>query len=232
MASTQTFPYSYSALYKMANDVSFYVQRDFSTLTNFGLNDEKLILFKEIIQKFNTLTSDNEFVRQKIKIDQQLENLLQDIKKSVKEIMTRVAIVFNEGTEIYNSFDYYNFRMSFEYQLIKQLKIIIKQTEKYFDWLRMYGVTNEHQVNLWRFSKKYEKLLKQKNQLESKREITAQERKNLAAELYQQLTKICKVAYTVWEKQNDGRKNDYFHFSETKNNQNKQENTITKRIIG
>ncbi len=205
----KTYNFSDKILVQLTDKICDFAQRDLNELSSKGITMERLhALQNKRIDLDDTLNDDDWKDELNIKIADR--DLAAKKCESLAEKLLNIArITFSENSARFRSFGFENFSNYSDAQKIKAYKRICRRAHNNMSTLNGAGFTDNMLKEFDNANHDYDFAIDALEDFSADCDIALEDRRKMGNEIFEEINKICKIAYKFHSQKNDARVNDY-----------------------
>ncbi len=217
-AENRIYNFPDADLYVQSLERLRYAKRDIEQFEDYGYSKEKMMAFKSMIEKFSRLKEDDELVGEQMILTEKKSQTAEKLKSSIRSIMTRVALKYNNRSGRYRKFGSSKMGDMTDAQLLFCGRRVVRVARAQIDFLEDVGVNERNILKVVQASQNFETALNIQQDKVADRDIAVENRVKQGNKIYKELVILCNIGKDIWE-ENDSVKYENYCIYESNNDQ-------------
>jgi len=197
-------------LYMISLNTVSLVERDIDMFSKYGFTVLNKDDFKEKVERFGNIKGDLVYEAVQMMLTDAKNKLLEELKTLIREFLLVGELIYNKTEIDYYSFDKRKIAQQSDADIYVTTIELIQISEKNFEKISEYGITQNQIDNLKNKSANYIDTLVKRNISISERETATIARTKASNELYKELSTIRNLGRKMWAEVSYAHSNDYF----------------------
>ncbi len=209
LALTPIFRFSFGTLIGFGEKTGSLMSRDQAELLTYGVTDADRSFVLQKTDELKNMPADDEFLGVGMERTTTKDSIADRLRVEIRSYMIRVADVYGENSGTYRRFGTAGLSKLTDSDLLLCCKRVLRLTGTYFDALKDKGITQQMVESLTNFCSQFDDALGLKEDADMDREVAAEQRMELANELYTKINRICGFGKDYWYTRSEAKYNDY-----------------------
>ncbi|MBP7184715.1 MAG: hypothetical protein KBA06_04340 [Saprospiraceae bacterium] len=176
--------------------------RDIEHFTTYSFDIDRLSRFHNKIENFKKLPDDDEVVGDQMILTEKKNAAANALKSSIRNIMTRVEVKFNNRSGRYRKFGTAKMGDMTDAQLLFCGRRVARVCRMQMDFLSDVGLNDSHIAKVLDCCKNFENALNIQQDKVADRDIFVEKRTELGNEIYDELIILCNIGKDIWDNKN------------------------------
>ncbi len=198
-----------------------YAHRDLEQFDQYGYDLERLKKFKAMCDRFKELPDDDELLGDQMILTEKKYKAAEKLKASIRSLMTRVALKYNNRTGRYRKFGATKLGDMTDAQLIFCGRRVIRVARQQIDFLDDVGVNERIISKISTATQEFENAVNLQQDRIADRDIGVERRVDYGNEIYDELVVLCNIGKDIWDNIDKAKYENYCLYES--NNEQKKE---------
>jgi hypothetical protein len=176
-----------------------YAHRDIEIFEQYGFDLERLKKFKAMCDRFRELPDDDELLGDQMILTEKKYKAADKLKSTIRSLMTRVAIKYNNRTGRYRKFGVSKLGDMTDAQLIFCARRVIRVARQQIDFLDEVGVNEKILGKISDACQEFENSVNLQQDRVADRDIGVERRMEYGNEIYDELVTLCNIGKDIWD---------------------------------
>ncbi len=194
--------------------------KDIKLFTKYGYDFPRLKSFKQKVEKFGKLPSDDELVGDQMITTEKKYEAREKLKTAIRSVMTRVAMKYPIRSGRYRKFGTQKMGDMTDAQLIFCGRRVVRVARQQMDFLAEQGLNENVLKRVSDANSAFEKSVNIQQDKVSERDIAVERRMDVGNKIYDELILLCNIGKDIWA-ENDIVKYESYVLYESNNDQKK-----------
>jgi len=185
-------------LYLQSMERLKYAHQDIEQFEQYGYSKERLVGFKNLLDKFEALPDDDELVGDQMITTEKKYAAAEKLKTAIRSVMTRVAIKFNNRTGRYRKFGTAKMGDMTDAQLLFCGRRVARVARQQIDFLADVGMTEQAITRVTEACRNFENALNIQQDKVADRDIAVERRIEQGNKIYQEFIVLSNIGKDIW----------------------------------
>ncbi len=197
-SSNRKYNFPDADLYLMCIEHLKYAHRDIQHFQQYSFDIERLKKFKAMCDKFRALPDDDELLGDQMVLTEKKYTAAEKLKTSIRSLMTRVAMKFNNRSGRYRKFGTAKMGDMTDAQLIFCGRRVVRVARQQIGFLTEVGVNENIIGRIVEATKNFEVAVNLQQDKVADRDVNVERRVEQGNKLYDELIVLCNIGKDVW----------------------------------
>jgi len=207
-------------LYLQCMDRIRFALRDIKQFEKYGYDKKRLKSFQNKCEKFRGLPDDDEMVGDQMIVTEKKYKTAENLKSSIRSLMTRVNMQFSNRTGRYRKFGTAKMGDMTDAQLLFCGRRVARVARQQIDFLSDVGVNENVIKRVVDATQAFENSLNIQHDKVADRDIAVEKRVDMGNSIYQEMITLCDIGKDIWA-ETDAAKYQNYAVYESNNDQKK-----------
>ncbi len=227
------FNLTYDSLIQKTDDLILSAIRDLIDLAKFGMTQEKIDKTQLIRDEFVDMPTDHELLGDQIRTTEEKSKIADILRTDIKNIGSRIMLKFGKKSWQYRTANIGEVSQLVDEKLCRTGYSLVRTATELLEELTDTGLTQEIIDLLKTHTQQFDELIDLKQKAINQRDISTQDRRVKANELYASLMHISETGKATYQGTNEAKYNDYVIYNTATGSKNAEGyGMLTGSIIG
>ena len=232
-ASNRKHNYPDADLHQQVLEHLRYAHRDLEYFEQYNFGIERMKKLKALSDRFRDLPDDDELVGEQMILSEKKYKSSNDLQASIRSLMTRVALKFNNRTGRYRKYGATKLGDLTDAQLIFCARRVVRVARQQIDFLEEVGVNENVLGRISEASQSFENAVNLQQDKVVDRDIGVEKRVDLGNEIYDELVVLCNIGKDIWDNKDQALYDNYCLYESNNDQKNaRKEKLATAAIAG